>query len=78
MGSELRTAFVNLLRQFDADNHPPRIVDRLLHHGHILKRGPRSWRTKTGLPSPLPKGVEEHRPGSSPLAGFAVTIVGRF
>jgi DNA replication protein DnaC len=23
--------------------------DRLLHHGHILKCGPRSWRTKTDL-----------------------------
>src|SRR2546426_2283555 len=26
------------------------ILDRLLHHGHILKCGPRSWRTKTQLP----------------------------
>jgi DNA replication protein DnaC len=25
------------------------ILDRLLHHGHILKCGPRSWRTKTEL-----------------------------
>ena len=32
------------------------MLDRLLHHGHILKCGPRSWRTNTGLPSPLPKG----------------------
>ena len=32
------------------------MLDRLLHHGHILKCGPRSWRTKTGLPSPLQKG----------------------
>jgi DNA replication protein DnaC len=23
------------------------ILDRLLHHGHLLKCGPRSWRTKT-------------------------------
>ena len=23
------------------------MVDRLLHHGHVLKCGPRSWRTKT-------------------------------
>ncbi|HXN23331.1 MAG TPA: hypothetical protein VOA41_11380 [Candidatus Dormibacteraeota bacterium] len=22
------------------------LLDRLLHHGHILKCGPRSWRTK--------------------------------
>src|SRR5262249_48348434 len=26
------------------------MLDRLLHHGHVLKCGPRSWRTKTGLP----------------------------
>ena len=23
-----------------------RLLDRLLHHGHVLKRRPRSWRTK--------------------------------
>ena len=23
------------------------ILDRILHHGHVLKCGPRSWRTKT-------------------------------
>lgn len=27
------------------------MLDRLLHHGHLLKCGPRSWRTKTGLPA---------------------------
>ena len=26
------------------------MLDRLLHHGHILKCGPRSWRTKAQLP----------------------------
>ncbi len=26
------------------------MLDRLLHHGHALKCGPRSWRTKTDLP----------------------------
>jgi DNA replication protein DnaC len=26
------------------------MLDRLLHHGHILKCGPRSWRTKADLP----------------------------
>jgi DNA replication protein DnaC len=26
------------------------MLDRLLHHGHVLKAGPRSWRTKTLLP----------------------------
>ena len=25
------------------------MLDRLLHHGHVLKSGPRSWRTKTQL-----------------------------
>jgi len=25
------------------------LLDRLLHHGHVLKCGPRSWRTKTAL-----------------------------
>jgi DNA replication protein DnaC len=23
------------------------LLDRILHHGHVLKCGPRSWRTKT-------------------------------
>jgi hypothetical protein len=23
------------------------ILDGILNHGHVLKRGPRSWRTKT-------------------------------
>ena len=27
------------------------MLDRLLHHGHILKCGPRSWRTKTAAAS---------------------------
>jgi DNA replication protein DnaC len=31
------------------------MLDRLLHHGHILKCGPRSWRTKTQLPPPEAK-----------------------
>jgi DNA replication protein DnaC len=26
------------------------MLDRLLHHGHVVKCGPRSWRTKTDLP----------------------------
>jgi len=30
------------------------MLDRLLHHGHVLKCGPRSWRTKTGLPPQQP------------------------
>jgi DNA replication protein DnaC len=27
------------------------MLDRLLHHGHVLKCGPKSWRTKTLTPS---------------------------
>ena len=27
------------------------MLDRLLHHGHVLKCGPRSWRTKTAPPT---------------------------
>ena len=27
------------------------MLDRLLHHGHVLKCGPRSWRTKIQIPS---------------------------
>jgi DNA replication protein DnaC len=26
------------------------MLDRMLHHGQVLKCGPRSWRTKTDLP----------------------------
>ena len=26
------------------------MLDRILHHGHVLKCGPRSWRTKTAMP----------------------------
>ena len=28
------------------------MLDRLLHHGHVLKCGPRSWRTKTAPTEP--------------------------
>ena len=27
------------------------MLDRLLHHGHVLKCGPRSWRTKVAAAS---------------------------
>jgi DNA replication protein DnaC len=27
------------------------MLDRLLHHGHVLKCGPRSWRTKSAIPT---------------------------
>ena len=32
------------------------MLDRLLHHGHVLKCGPRSWRTKMDLPLQEAKG----------------------
>ena len=32
------------------------ILDRLLHHGQILKCEQPSWRTKSGLPSQLETG----------------------
>ena len=31
------------------------MLDRMLHHGHVLKCGPRSWRTKTDLPDQVVK-----------------------
>ena len=27
------------------------MLDRILHHGHVLKCGPRSWRTKAAFPA---------------------------
>src|SRR5689334_23481828 len=35
------------------------MLDRLLHHGHVLKCGPRSWRTKT----PVTAVMEPHKQG---------------
>ncbi len=34
------------LRRIEAAVHIRRETIRLLHHGHVLKCGPRSWRTK--------------------------------
>lgn len=31
------------------------MLDRLLHHAHVLKCGPKSWRTKLSTSSPLPE-----------------------
>lgn len=36
------------------------MLDRLLHHGHVLKCGPRSWRTKTELAA-LPAAARQSR-----------------
>ena len=40
---------VPALRAEDADRCQRRI-QHAEHHGHVLKCGPRSWRTKTDLP----------------------------
>jgi len=42
------------------------MLDRLLHHGHVLKCGPRSWRTKLDTPEQLPMIRPERRDGTSP------------
>lgn len=54
------------------------MLDRLLHHGHVLKCGPRSWRTKTDLPPPRGGRLKQLSSRPSYLAGFAVTTFGRF
>jgi hypothetical protein len=53
------------------------MLDRLLHHGHILKCGPRSWRTKTGLPE-QEKRDKRIKFRAAPLAGFDPSPIGRF
>jgi DNA replication protein DnaC len=35
------------------------MLDRLLHHGHVLKYGPRSWRTKTAAQSSGTKALSQ-------------------
>jgi len=40
------------------------MLDRLLHHGHVLKCGPRSWCTKTDLPSSGGGRVGQTGPGN--------------
>jgi DNA replication protein DnaC len=56
------------------------MLDRLLHHGHVLKCGPRSWRTKMDLPGSGGKKAKttlvSHAPGL--MAGFELTTNGRF
>jgi len=50
------------------------MLDRLLHHGHVPKCGPRSWGTKTDLPAESSAGYL----GRSPLAGINPTVYGPF
>jgi hypothetical protein len=32
------------------------MLDRILHHGHVLKCDPRNWRTKAAVTGPSPTG----------------------
>ena len=57
------------------------LLDRLLHHAHVLKCGPRSWRTKVQTDLRTEDGDEVEltsldRPPT--MAGFAVSVNGRF
>ena len=56
------------------------LLDRLLHHAHVLKCGPRSWRTKvhTDLRPEDVDAVELTRLGRPEMAGFARRRNGRF
>ena len=57
------------------------LLDRLLHHAHVLKCGPRSWRTKvhTDLRTEEAHEVELTGLGRPPvMAGFDLSINGRF
>ena len=47
-----------------------------LRYNHLLKRGPRSWRTKNGLASTGGVGVKHFYPSPPSLAGFEVTTEG--
>lgn len=56
------------------------MLDRLLHHGHVLKCGPRSWRIKTDLPTEHSAGYKKLVPDGPhwpvltrpPMDGFEV------
>jgi len=54
------------------------MLDRLLHHGHVLKCGPRSWRTKR--PATVAGGrIEQLSLGPfQSMAGFELFLYGRF
>lgn len=57
------------------------MLDRILHHGHVLKFGPRSWRTKaaaTATGGTEADAVLGARVGRFPLAtGFFTAFNGR-
>ena len=50
------------------------MLDRLLHHGHVLKCGPRSWRTKTA--SRLAERREKQGNGFAQCEGAALALPG--
>ena len=58
------------------------MLDRLLHHAHVLKCGPKSWRTKLSTTTPLQEAARESlndtRLGRSPMAAFDPSTHGRF
>ena len=56
------------------------MLDRLLHHGHVLKCGPRSWRTNhaANLPKDVQLEVIEPVPRTPKVAGFEPITTGRF
>ena len=56
------------------------LLDRLLHDAHVLKCGPRTWRTKvqTDLANTGRREVKINaRLGAPEMAGFAVSTNGR-
>jgi hypothetical protein len=56
------------------------MLDRLLHHGHVLKCGPRSWRTKIEacLHSRRQDRTTYVSDSFKSMAGFALIMYGRF
>ena len=57
------------------------LLDRLLHHAHVLKGGPRSWRTKVQTDLRTEEATKENPTGLGcrpEIAGFARRRNGRF
>ncbi len=56
------------------------LLDRLLHHAHILKCGPRSWRTHhaASLTEGARSAVDDLVPERLKVAGFQTITTGRF
>ena len=53
------------------------MLDRLLHHAHVLKRGPRSWRTKEACLRSRRRTTYAFD-GFQSMAGFELIMYGRF